>query len=146
MPSLTHGVVSASFSISEKDTSGNFTISATISNNASTNTASPRLSISMTDSSPWQRIGPSYMTPYSTYSGSLTISTGSTSSDTVYIYLLFGSLTSGPGGGYSVAGYVDPTPEFVKRTLNISPTTQTMGKTLSISDSGGTGVTRVDHT
>lgn len=79
-------------------------------------------------------------------SGTRTIYSGNTSSQTVYCYVLYGSSTSGPGGGYSVEGYVDPTPEFVKRTLNISPTTQTMGKTLSISDSGGTGVTSVDHT
>ena len=74
------------------------------------------------------------------------ISTGNTSSQYVYIYLLQGQETAGDGGRYTVDGYVDPTPEFVKRTLNISPTTQTMGKTLSISDSGGTGVTSVDHT
>ena len=145
MPSINDGIISASFSIGSKDSGGSFTVSGTIVNNYNVTISNPRLSISLNNSS-WTRLGPSSLGPYGSWSGSTSISSGNTSSQTVYIYLLRGSSSTGTGGSYSVEGYVDPTPAFAKKTISISPTTQTMGNTLSISDSSGTGVTSTSHT
>lgn len=51
MPSITHNqTLVASFSISAKDSSGNFTVSGTITNNATYSRTGCRLAISLTSS------------------------------------------------------------------------------------------------
>lgn len=147
MPSLSNGILYASFTVSGKDASGNFTISATITDTSSNTNAigNPRLSCSI-DNSSWSRISPgSVLNAGASYSGSLSFSTGSTSAGTVYVYLLSDYL-SGVGGSYSVTGYTPPTPTFVKRTISISPTTVTMGNDITISETAGTGVSSVTET
>ena len=145
MPSINDGVVSASFSISAKDSSGNFTISGTLTNLYNVTITNPRLSISLNNSS-WTRLGPSSLGGYGTWSGSVTISSGNTSSQSVYIYLLRGSNTSGTGGTYTVDAYVDPTPAFTKKTIAVSPATVVMGNAVTISESSGVGVSSTTRT
>lgn len=137
--------------ISEKDSSGSFTVTADVHNTSSDSRLNCHISCSLTDSAPWSRIDFGTIAGDGWAHGSVNIASGNTSSQLVYVYKLVGSTGVGDGASYQVSGYVDPTPEFVKKTLNITsslsnnPITQIMGQTLSIWDSGGTGVTRVDH-
>lgn len=140
MPSITYGVITCNFSISAKDSSGNFTISATFTNTSVVNTQNVRLSCSLTDSSPWSQINVGTVSAGGSASGSRTISSGNTDDDTVYCYLIYGTTSTGRGGGYSVSGYVDPTPPtpvMSPITLAISPTTQYMGDVVTVTESGG---------
>ena len=147
MSSISYGIIDCSFSVGSKNASGDFTISATFTNTSSVSTATNcRLSCSLTDSSPWSRIDVGSVSPSSSKSGSVTISSGNTSAQTVYCYLLFGGMSSGYGGGYSVGGYTPPIPDFEKKILYISPSEITMGQKLSISESSGTGVSSVSRT
>lgn len=146
MPSITNNYISANFSISDKDANGNFTISATLYNSYSSSIGRCRLSISLTGSSPWSKIGDVTISGGGSYSGSLTLSSGSTSAGTVYVYLLWGTQTSGPGGSYSVGAYVDPTPPFTKKTIAVSPSTLVMGNAVTISESSGVGVSSTTRT
>ena len=86
MGSITNGAITAYFSISAKNSDGTFTVSATLTNTSSHAIGEPRLSLSLTDSSPWTRIGTSILYAGGSYSGSATLSSGNTSDDTVYIY------------------------------------------------------------
>lgn len=140
MPSITYGAITCNFSISAKDSSGNFTISATFTNTSIVNTQNVRLSCSLTDSSPWSQINVGTVSAGGSASGSRTISSGNTDDDTVYCYLIYGTTSTGRGGGYSVSGYVDPTPPtpvMSPITLAISPTTQYMGDVVTVTESGG---------
>lgn len=148
MPSISNGILYAEFTVGGKDASGNFTVSGTIYNTASNTNAvgTPRLSCSLDDSSNWKRIsGPATLNHGASTSGSVSFSTGSTAAGVVYVYLI-SDVLSGIGGSYSVAEYTPPTPTFVKKTLYVSPATVTMGNTVSISESSGTGVSSVSRT
>jgi len=145
--SITNGILSASISWTDKDSSGSFTVSATMRNNDSNTNAAgtPRVSASL-DNSSWVRVvQTSTLNHGSSVSGSYTFTGTGTGSQTVYVSLLSNYLTGGLRTG-TVGGYVDPTPDFSKRVLSISPSTQTMGNTLSISDTSGVGVTSTTHT
>lgn len=141
--SINYGVMSCSVTTSSKDSSGNFTISAYFKNNTTVSTINVRLSCSMTDSSPWSRISVGTVSAGSSASGSITMSSGNTSDDVVYCYLIYGtSATTGQGGSVSVDGYVDPTPptpSMSTPTLSISPTTANIGEAIAIKLSGGSG-------
>ena len=138
--SITYGIMSCSVTTSAKDSSGNFTISAYFTNTATTSATATnvRLSCSMTDSSPWSKISVGTVSAGSSASGSITMSSGNTSDDVVYCYLIFGtSATTGRGGSVSVDGYVDPTPYMSPISIAVSPTTQYMGEKVTVSESGG---------
>jgi len=147
MPSITNGFAQVSFSIGAKDSSGNFTISASFYNsNALNSIGNVRLSCSLTDSSPWTQINVGTISPHGSKSGSTSIASGNTSSQTVYCYLLYTNSSSGYGGGYPVEGYVDPTPPFTKKTISVSPSTVVMGNAVNIYESSGVGVSSTTNT
>lgn len=129
MASITLGSIVCNFSISSKDANGNFTISATFTNNASSTTQlNVHLSSSLTNSAPWSRIDVGDLAPKQSASGSVSISSGNTSSQNVYCFLLVGSLSN--GGTYSVGGYTPPTP----------PTPTYYDHVLSFYGNGGEGI------
>ena len=146
MPYITNVSISANVSIGQKRSDGSFVVSATIYNNATSTRTGCRVSVGMTNSGPWSRIGSYSIAGGGSASGSVTMYSGNTSDDTVYIYLLYGEGQAGVGGGYSVQGYVDPTPAFYKKTISVSPTTVVMGNNVSISESSGTGVSSTTRT
>lgn len=128
MPSITNGTLTVNFSISSKNASGNFTISATISNaNGGGARSNVRLSCSLNNSSGWQQINVGELASGQSGSGSTTFSTGNTSAQTVYCYLLWGSSSSGNGGAFNVGAYVPPTPP-----------TPTYNHTITYNANGGT--------
>lgn len=129
MPSISMNNCTVNFSISAKDSSGRFTISATF-----TGKVAPindvHLSCSLTNGSPWSRIDVGYLAVGETKSGSVTISSGNTASQNVYCYLLYGGLSSGSGGAYNVPAYVPPTP----------PTPTYYDHTITFYGNGGTNI------
>lgn len=129
MPSLVNGDISVSFSISDKNANGDFTISARLTNTSGYTYSNCRLSCTLTNGSNWRHIGNTTIAGGGHYDGSLTFSTGNTGAQNVYCYLLVGGQTSGPGGPYSVGGYIPPTP----------PTPTTYNHTLTYNANGGTG-------
>ena len=130
MPSITNGALRVDFSISSKDSSGNFTISATVYNTSSTVATASRLSCSLDNSSGWKRIEFPALSAGGSASGSTTFSSGNTGAQNVYCYLLVSGQSSGPGGAYSVGAYVPPTP----------PPPTYYNHTLTYDANGGEGV------
>lgn len=120
MPSITNGTLTANFSISSKNSSGNFTISATISNASGGGVRNNvRLTCSLNNSSGWQQINVGQLGSGKSGSGSTTFSTGNTGSQQVYCYLVYGeSGATGPGGAYTVGGYNPPSPTYYDHTLS----------------------------
>lgn len=130
MANITNGNITCSFSVGAKNSSGQFTISATFTNTHSTSTVfNVRLSCSLTNGSPWSRIDVGTLGPGASASGSVTISSGNVGSQSVYCYLLYGSSSTGPGGAYNVPAYIPPTP----------PTPTYYEHTLSYDANGGSG-------
>ena len=133
MPSITNNNIVCNFSISSKDANGNFTISASFSNTGSQGSYAVdnvRLSCSLTNGAPWTQINVGRVEVGQTKSGSTTISSGNTSAQSVYCYLVLGNYSSGTGGAYSVGAYVPPTP----------PTPTYYDHTLAFYGNGGEGV------
>lgn len=125
MARITNGNIVCDFSVGAKNSSGQFTISATFTNTHSTSTAfNVRLSCSLTNGSPWSRIDVGTLGPRASASGSVTINSGNVGSQSVYCYLLYGSSSSGPGGAYNVPAYIPPTPPtptYYEHTLSYDP-------------------------
>ena len=142
--SARYGIIYCSFTISDKDESGNFTISATFTNTATTSAVAEntRLSCSMNgpDTGPWSQAKAGSISPGNTVENvTVTIESDNTSDDIVYCYVLYGSAKSGSGGSYAVNGYADLTPSMSTPTLSVSPTTVTLGEAITIKLSGGSG-------
>ena len=145
MPTYTNSTISCSFTISEKNSSGNFTITADFYNSSSTTSVhNCYLScniISASATSGWQHITAGTIAPKSSVNNlSTTFTTGTTADGTVWCYLICGDgATKGNGGANAVSGYADPTPSMSTPTLSISPTTVTLGEAITIKLSGGSG-------
>lgn len=133
MPSITNGIITVSFNVGSKDSSGNFTISGISfrNNDSVTNLVNgARLSCSLNNSSGWQKSSINTLNHGQTASGgSITFSTGSTSAGVVYCYLILGSASSGTGNSYTVGAYVNPDP----------PSPTYYNHVLSYNSNGGSG-------
>lgn len=127
MATIKNSYITCNFSISSKNSSGQFTISASFTNSGFDPIMNVRLSCSLTNGSPWTQINVGTIQANGSASGSTTISSGNTGAQNVYCYLLIGGATSGNGGAFSVGAYVPPTPP-----------TPTYSHTITYNANGGT--------